>query len=312
MMERMKLIINGIYLLLLKNMPYRIVKRNMGNVKGGCSDSELQRLENEIKNRFIKSESLEKREIAYFLQRYGLWNVFPYKFCFNYLLKAAILIRYDKKENLYYAKRNGKKLFLKQNTLTEAVSYYNSILCEQDKNSPHFYNKDAMNGECFFDCGAAEGFLALDVVDKFERIYIFEADKEWVHVLEKTFAPYKNKVKIVNGFLSDEKTDETISLDIFMKENNIDVSKPICIKMDVEGNESKLINGAKTCICNAERLHLIICTYHKQNDAEELLRQIENFEGKIQYEYSKGYMIVFYADDFYPPFLRKGVVHIKK
>lgn len=306
----MRVIINGIYSLLLKYMPYWVVKRNMGGKV--ISANELQILEDKVKNHLIKDKTPEKQAIACFLQRYGLWNVFPYKFCFNYLFKAAILIRYDKKENLYYAKRNGKKLYLKQNTLTEAVSYYNSILCEQDKNSPHFYNKDAMKGEYFFDCGAAEGFLALDVVDKFEKIYIFEADKEWVYVLEKTFAPYKNKVKIVHGFLSDEKTDETISLDIFMKENNIDVSKSICIKMDVEGNESKLINGAKACICNAESLYLIICTYHKQNDAEELLKQVENFEGKIQYEYSKGYMIVFYADDFYPPFLRKGVVHIKK
>lgn len=309
-MERIKLIIDGTYLLLLKYMPYRTVKRNMKSTYF-VAESDVKRIEDEIIAVHKDSDSIEEREIACFLKRYGLWNVFPYKFCFNYLLKAAVSVRYDKKEKMYYVIRNGKKLFFKQGTLTEAVNYYNSILCEQDRKSPHFYNAGEMKGNYFFDCGAAEGFLALDVIDKFEKLYIFEADKDWVRALQKTFEPYQNKVKIINKFLSDKVMDGEISIDSFIAQNDVDIHKSIYMKMDVEGYESKVIKGASVCISNAENLNMFICTYHKYDDAEKLRKQVMGL-GKFTYKYSNGYMILFYAEDNRAPFLRRGGLRMIK
>ena len=309
-MERMRLLVNGIYLLFMRYMPYHIVKKNM---KGGCqiADDKIEELENEIVNRYIGSKVSEEREAARFIQRYGLWNVFPYKFCFNYLLKAAVLVRYDKKEKMFYVNRNGRRLYFKQKTLKEVVNYYNTILCEQDRNSPHCYN-NIMGGQYFFDCGAAEGFLALDVIDKFEKIVIFEADQEWMKALTKTFEPYRHKVQIVNCLLTDKKENGKISIDSFVEEQQIDMAGSLYIKMDVEGYESKVIEGAKESIGKAKKLQMAVCTYHKQHDAETILSQVKKIGDYTRLEYSKGYMILFYAEDNEMPFLRKGILHIEK
>lgn len=309
----MRSIINGAYLFFMKYMPKHSVKRNL-RTNSKISNSELDILENEIVNKYISSELPDEKEVALFIKRYGLWNVFPYRLCFNYLWKAALLVRFDKKEKMYYVQRNGRKLYFKQNTLTETINYYNSILCEQDKNSPHFYDTENVSGGengIFLDCGAAEGFLALDLIDKFEKIYVFEADREWVKALQKTFEPYGNKAEIIHGFLADKSKDEKISLDSFFNEKKIDTTKPIYIKMDVEGYESKVIEGAKETISNSTQLRMTICTYHKQNDAEKIVEQLKEF-GISHIQYSKGYMILFYASDLEMPFLRKGMIHVEK
>jgi 16S rRNA A1518/A1519 N6-dimethyltransferase RsmA/KsgA/DIM1 with predicted DNA glycosylase/AP lyase activity len=38
------------------------------------------------------------------------------------------------------------------------------------------------------------------------RIYMFEYDKEWIAALETTFEPYKDKVEIINKYVSNKMT----------------------------------------------------------------------------------------------------------
>lgn len=48
------------------------------------------------------------------------------------------------------------------------------------------------------DIGTAEGIFALNIIHSVKKVYLFECDPEWIIPLEKTFAPWINKIEIVN------------------------------------------------------------------------------------------------------------------
>lgn len=95
---------------------------------------------------------------------------------------------------------------------------YIQLLLEQDEESPHRYiksNRIPDSNTIFADLGAAEGFLALDFIDKVKKIYLFECDPDWIEALKMTFGPWENKVEIVNRYVSDVTSEKTVSLDDF-------------------------------------------------------------------------------------------------
>ena len=77
---------------------------------------------------------------------------------------------------------------------------YNLLSKEQDVRSAHRYLDGAFTfekGEILVDAGVAEGNFALDVVEKASKLILFEADREWIEPLQATFAPWKEKIVIV-------------------------------------------------------------------------------------------------------------------
>jgi phospholipid N-methyltransferase len=157
------------------------------------------------------------------------------------------------------------------------------------------------SNDIVLDIGSAEGNFALSIIDEVKRIYIFEADKEWIEALYATFEPWKEKVVIINKFVSDQTSEESICLDDFIQEK-IDF-----IKGDVEGEELKIMQGAKEII-QKYCPKVLMCTYHKGNDSEALKIFLEKNDYKIHF--SAGYII--FLDDPKPPYLRRGLIRAEK
>lgn len=252
----------------------------------------------------------EQREVYEYLQNHKL-SVFPYNFPQKYI-STDIFIETDPENGLYYTLWEGKKLYYKNgHQFNKAQVYFNSLLLEQDPLSPHRYLTDTFDvdiNDVIVDVGAAEGNFSLSVIEKVKQVYIFEVEKDWIKALEATFEPWKEKVKIVQKYVSDQDTNMSIRLDTFFNKNQ----KVNFIKADVEGAEAQVINGASDLIKAQTNLKIAICTYHRQTDAEDLDKLLKNkgFENS----FSDKYMIFYYGKTniVKPPFLRKAVLRAKK
>jgi Methyltransferase FkbM domain len=252
----------------------------------------------------------EQREVYEYLQNHKL-SVFPYVFPQKYI-PNDIFIETDPNNGLYYTLWEGKKLYYKNgHQFNKAQVYFNSLLLEQDPLSPHRYltaTFDVDINDVIVDVGAAEGNFSLSVIEKVKQVYIFEVEKDWIKALEATFEPWKEKVKIVQKYVSDQDTNMSIRLDTFFNKNQ----KVNFIKADVEGAEAQVINGASDLIKAQTNLKIAICTYHRQADAEDLDKLLKNkgFENS----FSDKYMIFYYGKTniVKPPYLRKAVLRATK
>ena len=77
---------------------------------------------------------------------------------------------------MYYIPYKGRKMFFPRGWNEEKiVSYYRSVVMEQDARSPHCYANDAFGvkaGDVVVDAGAAEGIFALDCIDTASKLYL--------------------------------------------------------------------------------------------------------------------------------------------
>lgn len=199
-------------------------------------------------------------------------------------------IDYDEENQLFYGWYEGKKLYFSEEFDTEekALKYLNGLAAEQSENSPHRYlagDFDVNEDDIVFDIGSAEGNFALSVIERAKAIYLFETEEIWKRPLELTFAPYREKVHIIQKYVSAQTGEKSVSIDDFCKENNV---KEIgLIKMDVEGAEKDVLVGAKTMLEEEKIRKLAICTYHKMNDGEVIDAMLPNYKKT----WSKGYML---------------------
>jgi hypothetical protein len=118
------------------------------------------------------------------------------------------------------------------------------------------------------DVGAAEGIFTLNNIDKIKKSYLFECEEKWIESLKMTFKPWKEKIVIINNKVSDNTSIKSMSLDDFVE--NEDVEDLNFIKADIEGAEISLVLGANRILSNQKGLQIVLCTYHNQNDAEDL------------------------------------------
>ena len=119
-----------------------------------------------------------------------------------------------------YALLDGKKIFLPWN-VESSYNYWRGVLNEQLHDHPHCYLECdgkfiIKEGDIIADVGAAEGFLAIQHIEKIKHAYIFEVDDTWFKMLQKTYEPYKDKVTLVKGFVGDG--EENISLDKYFSD----------------------------------------------------------------------------------------------
>lgn len=255
------------------------------------------------------SISIEEKTILNYLQSHFL-SVFPYSFADKYNYKDVDVIR-DRKHDMYYVIWNGKKLYFKNDMapidIKRAVC---ALMQEQDNASPHRYLTNdfyVQDDSVIIDVGAAEGNFSLDHIEKARKIYVIEADPKWKRALELTFAPWKEKVEIIYKFASDVSDENSITInDIYKKEGKVDF-----IKIDVEGAEEKVINGASDRIKNNQsKLHLVVCTYHRQDDAERLQTLLNKLG--FNTKFSDGYMFFIYDKHQEAPYMRKGLLRAVK
>jgi hypothetical protein len=256
-----------------------------------------------------KISNCEKTVLDY-LKTNGL-AVFPYEFTKKYD-PSSIEILTDPQLDLYYAMWEGKRLYFKNaSNKKSAQKYFNSLLLEQDLDSPHRYLTDSFSvkeGSVVADVGAAEGNFSLSVIEKVVHTYIFEPDTAWVKALQATFAPWAHKVTIVQKLVGEQTTGPYTTLDDYFR----DKTKPDFIKADVEGFEISLLKGAKEIIEKSGNMKAAICTYHRQEDAENIQSLLHQYG--FTTAFSEGYMIFHYGREniVRPPYLRKAVIRAVK
>lgn len=238
-----------------------------------------------ILKRYHGSEDGEINKVVEYLNSHPL-DVFNYSFVEKYK-DFDIDVYKDEKKDMFYVLHNGKKMYFsrKYKNADEVKIYYKSISIEQDSDSPHRYLSekfDVNSGDVVLDVGAAEGNFSLDIVDRAGRIYIFEADHLWAEALRQTFETYKDKVSIIEKYVTSYDEGDFVKIDSVIKE---DVN---FIKMDIEGIEWDALWGAANVIRKSSNLRIAACCYH--SDFDQVL--IEDFFDKNGFNYvpSSGFM----------------------
>jgi hypothetical protein len=258
----------------------------------------------------LTKNDLELQEVLNYLNKdENRLQVFCYEFTDKYINRNIDVFK-DENNGLYYVLFNQKKMYFKRSmdTIQKVIKYYNFICAEQDIRSPHRYlteEFDVDNDSVVVDIGVAEGNFALSVIDKVKKIYLFEVDEEWIEALNETFRPYLEKVCIVNAFVSNIDGKGKTTLDNYMFGEKIDF-----VKMDVEGEERFVLEGAKKHL-SQNNLKLLLCVYHKADDTYILSEYLKEVDFNV--EFSKGYMFFDLDNESYTyPFFRKGVLRSKK
>lgn len=259
----------------------------------------------QVISRYENTDDLEIKQIVDYLLEHPL-KVFNYGFIEKYT--SDNIIQYDKSKQLFYTYYQGKKMYFSRDldSVDKVQKYYKSILLEQDEDSPHLYlgkGYEVQENAIVVDAGVAEGNFSLSIIDSAKKIYMFESDKNWCEALSYTFEPYKDKVVIINKYLSNYRSDDTTTIDEEIK----DVIN--YIKIDVEGEELYALKGALNAINKSDDLKCIVCTYHQEFAYEAIKVFFDNL--KIKNEASNGYM--WYPDQgFRAPVLRRGLIRAKK
>ena len=229
----------------------------------------------------------------------------------DYLKKYRDLpVFIDKKQNLPYILHNGRPLYFTRGTDENTIrEMYAQFFSEMDKESPHLYcdNPDELHDRILFDCGVAEGLFPLTYVEYFKKIVLFECNPSWIEALQATFAPYKNKVSIVQSLVSDVVSEHSTTLDHYSSTNQI---MPDFIKMDIEGYEERALIGASKILNENEDVICAICTYHTPNAEPNIVDYMR--EKGFSPSYNNGFMFFFYEENIAPPYLRRGVIRFYK
>lgn len=241
--------------------------------------------------------------------RHNPMEVFPYDFQNEYIASDIEVFK-DHEKGLRYVLLDNKRLYFKKRWGKQKIqNLFNLLSKEQDIRSPHRYLNDQFvfnEGEMLVDVGVAEGNFALSVVEKASRLILFEADPEWIEPLKATFEPWKDKVEIVNKYVSDTENAKCTTLDKYIPPVNV----PMFLKIDVEGAESKLLKGADRILSQQQPLKAAVCTYHKQDDEKEFnaLLQHYGFETCC----SEGFMLFYFDKKIKAPYFRRGLIRAEK
>jgi hypothetical protein len=248
--------------------------------------------------------SEEQKEVLGYLEQNPV-ATFPYPFQDKYK-PEEIEVFHDRENRMHYVLQDGKRLYFKKrwgkNRIKKAWS---ELLKEQDAVSPHRYLSESFSpsaNDVVADIGAAEGNFALSVADKVKRIYLFEYDREWTEALKITFAPWKEKVEIINSYLGDYDKGNHIRFDTFFREKK-DVT---FLKIDVDGFEKKVLDGCSEVLGGSSPLKIALCTYHKNDDEKEFTNLLESKGFDVSP--SRGYTIFYYDKKMKAPWLRRGLI----
>jgi hypothetical protein len=250
----------------------------------------------------------DQKVVVRFVEENGV-KIFPYHFTEKYDA-SSIEVFEDASVGLKYVLQDGKKLYFKRRWSAARIrKSFHDLSLEQDADSPHRYLTTDFNlGEqdVLADFGAAEGNFSLAVVERVKKIYLFEADQEWIEALNCTFAPWKDKIEIIPKFISDSNDHKNCSGDVFFHDKEISF-----MKIDVDGGERSLLKGFEEIIKNRSSLKIALCTYHQHNDENEFTALLEG--AGFDVTPSKGYMIFYYDKKLKEPYLRRAMIRgVKK
>jgi hypothetical protein len=231
-------------------------------------------------------------------------RMFPYDFTEKY--KYHVDVSLDPSGNKYVMHKDRRLYFPNDLTSNQIQVKYLSLLAEQDDESPHHYfteNFKVEKNDVFFDIGSAEGMLTLECLSQCKKAFVFECEERWISALGLTFSDFGEKVSIINRYVSDEDVLGHTQIDEYMRESY----DSVVFKMDVEGNELQVLRGMESVFSSTRAIKIAVCTYHNNNDFEEISEFLVNRGFEI--ETSAGYMIF---DPVNPPYLRRGVIRASR
>ena len=144
------------------------------------------------------------------------------------------------------------------------------------------------------------------MVEKAKKVYLVECEHKWVEALQKTFAPWQEKVVIVEKLLGDRTDEQCITIDQLVEEGLVNF-----LKLDVEGAEIASLKGASRVLANSRNVRCAVCAYHKKNAERDIRRLLESCH--FYTSTTKGYM--FFKEDmdsWIDGELRHGIVRAVK
>lgn len=251
---------------------------------------------------FLIVPAKNEKQKAYRIMEMTEISPFPYLWKTEYD-KQHYMVNMDTGNGLPYVNHNGKKLYYKKGTLLSVVeSMYRTSLLEQDKRSAHCYinNYEELRGKTLLDIGAAEGNFALDVIEYVEHVYLFECEKGWVEALESTFAPWKEKVTIIQKYVSDIDDENNITLDTYFKDKK---KENLYLKMDIEGYERKALKGAVNLLTFSKNIGGSVCIYHLRDDELVIKNMLKTYGLEIQI--APGYLFMCWS-------MRHGILRFNR
>ena len=215
-----------------------------------------------------------------------------------------------------YVLHNGKeKLFFSRHiTLADAERFYTELVSREGllgtgclAKSPHCYQSGDFkveDGDILLDIGCAEAIFTLDNIAKVSKAYLFESLSMWRKPLQLTFAPFGDKVVLVNKLVSDRTHRNSITL---MDVVNKDISNRshFFVKMDIEGWERIVVRGNADFFKTAH-VKLSCCVYHRQDDAQVIDKMLKEMGYRTWF--SDGYMLPT-MNGLHYPYFRHGVIY---
>ena len=260
-------------------------------------------------HRYYKSKrcSCEIKEVLSGIRKYGL-QPFPYIWA-EQPVESTIDVYFDDDKKLPFVFLDGKRLYYPREMSSEDIQryHYSVQMVEQHPSSPHRYLTDTFDvsdKDIVADCGVAEGNFSLSVVDRVQKLYLFEPEEKWMEPLHATFSPWKDKVEIVQTYISDSIMEGSVSntIDNYFS----DKEPPTFLKLDVEGFEKRVLTGAIKSIESGKVKKIVSCAYHYADD-EEILGNFLHSHG-YSVTPSHGYMVFSMYDELKPPYFRRGLL----
>ncbi len=136
---------------------------------------------------------------------------------------------FDESKEMNYVIHNGRKMYFPRSWSQHRIlDYYRSLIGEQDERSPHCYRKtgyEVKPGAVILDVGAAEGFFALNHIEDAEKIYLFEADDEWIEALCCTFENEGDNIELIQGYVGDTNENGNLTIDSILKDQKVNYIK---------------------------------------------------------------------------------------
>lgn len=256
---------------------------------------------------------VNKYKLEYeFLQWHNKFEPFPYFWLTKYDDFYQV-VHIDEHNNLPYVVHKSKRLYFPEEfSINQVQDVYRCLMIENDNNSPHKYFTDSFgieSGDIFFDIGAAEAWVTLENIEKIKHAYIMETDHKWVKPLQATFAPYKNKITMINKFASNFDGEDNVKIDSIGADI---VNQNIVIKIDVEGAEYLVVEGMQKLLRN-NKVKMVLCTYHKAEDFKFFQRYF--IDRGYETQTTDGYMFypipVWNMEEQYGvPSMRKGLLRL--
>ena len=247
------------------------------------------------------------QEVIAYIDKKKNISLLNYDFVEEYT-KQPVEVFFDDTCGMLYVPYKGRRMYFPESwDRNKITQYYCSVVAEQDVRSPHCYKCDGYMvkaGDVVVDVGTAEGIFALDVVDIVQKLYLIEADENWVKALKQTFQADMDKVQIIYGFADAVSDGNRVALDTLFEEVNY-------IKMDIEGYEKPALLGAGKLLQRSQDIRCAICAYHCKEDEKWIkdYLQVRGFETTV----SEGFICPDWTIEAYlEAELRRGIVFGRK